>query len=202
MLRLLSTLILLVFAQAAWAQTSYQIKPGDVLQIEVLEDPTLNRSALVLPDGSISFPLVGTVGAGGRTVEDVRGALVQGLGPNFAAPPTVFVSVGSLAVPRETAITPLIEETIAIYAIGEIATPGKREVEPGTTLLQFLAESGGFSRFAATKRIQLRRRDPVSGRENVYGFNYDAVERGSRIVGEMVLAEGDVVVVPERRLFE
>ena len=202
MLRLLTILALLVFAPAAWAQASYQIQPGDVLQVEVLEDPSLNRSALVLPDGSISFPLIGTLEAGGRTVEDVRGALVQELGPNFAAPPTVFVSVASLAQPEAEALLPTEKPSISVYGIGELAAPGKHEVEPGTTLLQFLAESGGFSRFAATKRVQLRRTDPVSGREQVYQFNYEAVERGSRRIGEIILTDGDVVVVPERRLFE
>ena len=86
--------------------------------------------------------------------------------------------------------------------MGEIANPGKFQVEPGTTLLQFLASSGGFTRFAATKRVQLRRRDASSGQEKVYRFNYDAVERGATIVGEIVLRKGDVVVVPERGLFE
>ncbi|MEE3070377.1 MAG: polysaccharide biosynthesis/export family protein, partial [Pseudomonadota bacterium] len=42
---------------------SYKIKAGDSLQIEVLEDPSLSRSVLVLPDGQFSFPFVGEVRA-------------------------------------------------------------------------------------------------------------------------------------------
>ena len=63
----------------ATAQDGYSIKSGDVLEIEVLEDASLNRQVLVLPDGSFSFPLVGTMQAGGMTVEQVRAALVGGL---------------------------------------------------------------------------------------------------------------------------
>ena len=195
----LGLLAALFFALPATAQGSYQIQPGDVLQVEVLDDPSLNRTVLVLPGGDVTFPLAGTVQAGGRTVDQFQNALTQQLAPNFAAEPTVFVSIASLA--QEQAETPMVD-AIQIYAMGELANPGQFNVEPGTTLLQFLAASGGFTRFAATKRIQLRRRDPRTGREALYTFNYDAVERGAVIPQEIVLAEGDIVVVPERRLFE
>ena len=44
---------------------SYLIRPGDVLQVEVLEDPGLNRSVLVSPDGRITMPLAGAIRASG-----------------------------------------------------------------------------------------------------------------------------------------
>lgn len=201
MLRLaIGFLVALLAALPAAAQGSYQIKPGDVLRVEVLEDPSLNRETLVLPDGSIVFPLAGAVQAGGRSINQLQNALVSQLAPNFATEPTVFVSVAALATPGERRQRE--EKTLSIYGIGELANPGIFEIKPGTSLLQFLAASGGFTRFAATKRIQLRRRDPRTGQEVVYRFNYDAVERGARIANDLVLREGDVVVVPERRLFE
>ena len=83
--------------------------------------------------------------------------------------------------------------------MGEVAKPGGMDVLPGTTLLQALAEAGGFTKFGASKRIELRRTDPSSHTERVYLFNY----RGSGgISGSTVLQAGDVIVVPERRLFE
>ena len=51
---------------AAFAE-SYILKSGDSLRIEVMEDSSLNRNALVLPDGTIAFPMVGQVKAAGRT---------------------------------------------------------------------------------------------------------------------------------------
>ncbi len=59
---------------------------------------------------------------------------------------------------------------------------------------------GGFSTFAAKKRVQLR--TARSGTEQVYTFDYDAMERGAAAGAMTVLAEGDIVVVPQRRLFE
>jgi polysaccharide biosynthesis/export protein len=45
--------IMLAFSalQASAQEGGYLIRPGDVLRIEVLEDPGLNRSVLVAPDG-------------------------------------------------------------------------------------------------------------------------------------------------------
>ena len=94
------------------------------------------------------------------------------------------------------------EETIAIYMLGEVAKPGLVEVKPGTTILQALSQAGGLSPFAATKRVQLRRRDPQSGQEYVYKINYRAISDGAALTGNVYLSEGDVILIPERRLFE
>lgn len=213
MLRALLGLVLAVLlVPAAWAQSGYRIQPGDVLQMEVLEDPSLNRSLLVLPDGVVSLPLVGTVRASGQSVEALRNAISTALAPNFASPPTVFLSVGQLN-PVTSAVNTAVAQaaaanvgaygygTVSVFALGEVTNQGRVDVKPGTTLLQFLAESGGLTRFAATKRIQLRRPDTKTGTETVYKYNYKAVQAGAK-APVIVLREGDVIVVPERKLFE
>jgi len=190
---LLAVLAVLLAAPMALAQSAgYRIQPGDQLAITVLEDDTLNRQLLVLPDGSISVPLAGTIRASGRSVESVESAIADRLASNFAVRPSVFVSVVSV---DET------YGTFPVYVMGQVATPGMVEVEPGTTLLQAIALAGGLDRFAATKRIQLRRTD-ATGQERLYLFNFNAVERGSAITSMITLREGDVLIVPERRLFE
>ena len=193
----------LAVADRAAAQSGYRISAGDQLRIEVLEDPNLSRDVLVLPDGSISFPLVGTLRAGGRTIDQVRSTLAARLAPNFATDPTVFVSVGALAdslsqMPSE----PVPEPTISAFIMGEVANPGKVEITPGTTLLQFLAQAGGLTEFAAERRIELRRTHPRTGAVTTYLFSYTGAAKGPRIRGSTVIAPGDVVVVPQRRLFE
>jgi polysaccharide export outer membrane protein len=181
----------------------FRVRPGDQLRVEVLEDQGLNRSVLVLPDGTIDFPLAGTVQAAGRTVDELRRALIQALAPNFADAPTVFVSVGALR-PEEELPPPAEAEgpTIDVFVTGEIADPGRRAVPPGTTILQIIAEAGGLTRFAAERRIQLRRADPRTGAVTTYLYDYDATGRRPSIRGGTPLGHGDVVVVPERRLFE
>ncbi len=105
-------------------------------------------------------------------------------------------------------IQPLERETIVestvikVYLLGEIATPGLVELDPGSTILQAIAVAGGPSRFAATKRLQLRRTDPRTHRQNVQIINYKALSVGATLSRDIVLKDGDVILVPERRLFE
>ena len=86
--------------------------------------------------------------------------------------------------------------------MGEVANPGGIEVRRNTTLLQALALSGGFTKFAAKNRIQLRRVNRSTGAYETFTFNYRAVESGAAITGSTRLAQGDVIVVPQRKLFE
>lgn len=198
-MRILITIFTLLAATAAYAQ-QYTLNPGDTLAIEVLEDESLNRQVAVLPDGTITFPFAGTIRAQGRTVGQVQQALVAELRPTFATEPTVFVSLQQLAVPPS--VPQASTRELVVYFIGEVRTPGRQILPSGTTLLQALAQAGGFTEFAATKRIQLRRNDSSSGQENVFTFNYRQASRGAATIGNTRLRDGDVILVPERRLFE
>lgn len=200
-------IVCIFLSAAAWAQNGYRISPGDVLSVEVLEDPSLNREVLILPDGSFSFPFAGTLRAGGLTLPQVEAAVTQAIAPNFAAEPNVFVTVrrvqpsapiiagGGVAAPEE-------EPTIDIYFLGEVNNPGPTSIPPGTTFLQALSYSGGLTPFAAERRLQLRRTDPQTGQQWVSEIDYRAISRGARLSRNVILIEGDVILVPERRLFE
>lgn len=187
-------LTVFAFTTAASAQGAYKIRSGDTLQIEVLEDSSLNRSALVLPGGTISFPFAGSVSASGRTANDVAAELAQRLASNFATTPTVFVSVGQVGEPVYTGGA--VVRTTDIYITGEIANPGKIAASSGVTILQAIAQGGGLTKFAAGKRIQLRRGDKI------YPYNYYTNGGSGSISGSTRLAPGDVIVVPQRKLFE
>lgn len=195
----LAALLMLLAAGPAPAQDDgYRIRPGDTLRIEVLEDPGLNRSVLVSPDGRITFPLAGGVPAAGRTLEQVQADLGARIAANFAATPNVLVSIERVAEPRAASGgggTRAVA-TIDVFVMGEAAKPGKLELKRGTTVLQAFAQMGGFTKFAATKRIQLRRGG------DTYGLDYKAIEGGTSTAGATVLQDGDVILVPQRRLFE
>lgn len=187
---------LLSMASMAWAQSNYQVQPGDMLVIEVLEDPSLNRSTTVLPDGNFSFPFAGTLRAGGQTVPQIESLIRSAIASNFASPPTIFVSVEPLEREEEDG------DLINIYLLGEIAEPGLIELDTGSTILQAIAVAGGPSRFAATKRLQLRRTDKRTGQQSVTTINYKALSEGAALSRDIVLRDGDVILIPERRLFE
>ena len=194
MIRIISVFAALVLLAIPQLAAAYSIAPGDTLRIEVLEDETLARQVLVLPDGTISFPGAGTVKVSGMTPASARTLLTNKLAAQFANTPSVYVSVVGLAEPGEALAEPHL-----IYVMGEIGKPGAIDTEKGITLLQAIAQAGGFTRFAATKRVELHRIDPASQTEQIYIFD---AKKGTGISGATLLTEGDVIVVPERRLFE
>lgn len=179
----------------------YRIRPGDTLRVEVLEDSSLNRNLLVTPDGSISFPFAGSLAAQGFTTDQVAARLSAAIAPNFAVPPNVFISVTGVGERVATGIT-AAPATVTVYFMGEVGDPGARDVQIGTTFLQALSQAGGLTNFAAERRIQVRRTDPQTLTETVVAIDYRALQRGARLSQNIVLAEGDVILVPQRGLFE
>lgn len=190
----LIVVVLFLAADPVSAQ-SYHIRSGDILRIEVLEDPELNRSVLVTPDGRISVPMAGSLRASGQPVEAVQRSLRGRLADSFANPPNVFVSIERLADRRAPGQIPTGPKLISVFVMGEANKPGLIEIPPGTNVLQAFAMMGGFTKFAAVKRIQLRRADQI------VPLNYRQIEAGQAGAGTK-LQDGDVIVVPQRRLFE
>ncbi|MCK0093965.1 polysaccharide export protein [Yoonia sp. F2084L] len=183
-----SVLTIMLFSTATIAQ-EYRVQPGDTLRIEVIEDASLNRSVLVSPDGSISVPGAGALRAGGLTLAQIQANLAGRLEDSFVSRPSVFVGLEALAPEEDDPVT-------NIFVVGEATTVGRIELEPGSTLLQAFAEFGGFTNFAAIKRIQLRR-----GSE-IYTIDYNKILDGSSRNGAVRMREGDVIIIPQRKLFE
>lgn len=182
---------LAVPASAQTRGTPYRIQPGDTLSVTVLEDPGLNSSVLVRPDGRISLPLAGTIDAQNRTPEEVQALIRRALSRDFVAPPTVTVALTGVGEASELP---------GVFALGEIGRPGRYDLTEPLDILQFLAIAGGPGPFAATRRIQVRR--VIDGKPTVILFDYDVVTDGEVPITPIQLVDGDVVVVPQRRLFE
>jgi len=188
----------IVRAQEAEGEDVFMLSPGDTVSVSVLEDASLNRDLLVRPDGLVSFPLAGALQAEGRSPEALAAAIRARLSQDFIEPPTVTVALTSTAT--ETEEEEEEDRLKFIYVIGQVGSPGRHEIEEPVDVLRALAIAGGPGVFAATSRIQLRRRDENGG-ETVTLFDYEAVQEGAGI-RLLEVGDGDVVVVPERGIFE
>ena len=175
----------------------YSIQPGDRLEISVLEDPGLNRTVLVRPDGRFSMPLAGTINAAGSTPEQVQALIRRRLSGAFVTPPEVTVALAQVGDPEAFETS----DVMSIYILGQVARPGVYEVQAPIDALGALAVAGGTGNFAALSRIQVRRRVPGAG-ESVFMLDYKSIEDGAVPSTFIELQDGDVIVVPERRLFE
>jgi polysaccharide biosynthesis/export protein len=190
--------IALVMFAFATAQASAQaLRPGDTVNITVLQDPKLDRTVLIDPRGEIAFPLVGHVRASGLTAEGLEKILKERLKHNYKDD-QVDISVALAAEkPRE----PLDDDLKPkVFLTGEVIKPGSYILRQRISLMQAISLAGGLSPFAAKRRIQVRRR--AAGGETIFPFDYRAYEAGGDIEGNIVLQPGDVVIVPERGILE
>jgi polysaccharide export outer membrane protein len=189
---LISAFLMIAMCHAAIAHDRiYRLKKGDTLEIWVEQDPNLRRQVVVAPDGRIALPLAGHLRAAGLTPEALERALAARLQKNFTTDVDVTVILANAAEPEEQGI---------IYVTGEVANPGSFTVTTPTTVLQAIALSGGLSEFAAKRRVHVRR--TAKGRQVLIPFDYRNVETGRDMSDNVLLKDGDVVVVPERGLFE
>lgn len=164
----------------------YRINPGDELEISVWGDERLQKSVLVLPDGTFGFPLVGQVQAAGQLPSEIQQIIAAGLRPQYRGPvPQVTVSV-SKATGYQFSV------------IGKVRSPGTFTPGRYVNALEALAIAGGPTEFAETGDIRIIRK--VRGQLTIVPVRIASALRGnaSRISSAQIpgLESGDTLVVP------
>ncbi|MFC1864067.1 polysaccharide biosynthesis/export family protein [Thermodesulfobacteriota bacterium] len=79
-------------SQAESSEDHYLIGPNDLLNIFVWKEPELTQDIAVMPDGRITFPMIGTIKAGGQTVAGLKKVVTEKL-ENFISSPEVTIIV-------------------------------------------------------------------------------------------------------------
>lgn len=192
-MRILLSLVLWLGCWSVALAQSAQLHPGDVISISVYQDPKLDRQVLIGPTGMIAFPLVGQIKAAGLTPSALENILKERLKGKFSEEPDITVSL--------TAEKTLEEDLKPrFYITGEVLRPGYFVIRTKLDVLQAIAMAGGFSPFAAKRRIQVRRQ--INGIESTFVFDYNDFFAGTNVDDNIRLRAGDVIIVPERGLFE
>ncbi len=175
-------LCLLMFFQATVTATeyTYTVNAGDILEISVWKEEELQRELRVLPDGHISFPLVGDINISGLTLNQVKGKLVEKLS-EYISDPVVNISVKSV-------------EGNIVYVIGQVKQPGQFIMYQPLDVMQVLSLAGGLTAFAKANDILILRRDEKGA--DALKFEYGELEDGDNLDENYMLKSGDVIVVP------
>ncbi len=167
-------------AVAATTDPAYVIGPEDMLDVNVWKEPDVTRVVPVRPDGKITLPLINDVQAAGSTPQQLASTVTEKL-RKFLTEPQVTVIVTAINSQR-------------VFVIGEVLRAGAFPLVPGTTVLQALANAGGFTTFANVKKIHVMRM--VDGKSTELPFNYREVIKGDNPEQNIKLQPGDTVVVP------
>ncbi|MFQ5766366.1 MAG: polysaccharide biosynthesis/export family protein [Acidobacteriota bacterium] len=160
---------------------TYRIGKEDVLQVLVFGEESLSLPRVpVRPDGKISLPLLGDIQAEGATPDELARSLTDLYRVHIRAP-SVTVTVVEV-------------NSFKVFVVGKVETPGVLTFGRQTSLLQALAQAGGFAEFANTKRILIIR-EGARGPQRIV-VNYEKIVSGEDLSMNLQLQPGDTIVVP------
>ncbi len=164
------------------AESAYRLGPGDVLQLNVLQQPSLDQQLTVRPDSTAVVPLVGEVTIGGLTLREAEKLLRQKL---------------SLFNPsiRDLTLTIVEYNALRVYVMGAIVQPGSYTFSRPPTLWDVLREAGGPQPDARLEAVRVVR--VVGGRSttevhDLTGFLSGTADQETAVT----LKPGDTVIVP------
>lgn len=167
-------------AMAAENSDVYQLRAGDAVLVSVWREDALQKEVRVLPDGSITFPLVGRVEVGGLSTPEVEQRVAAKL-KQYIPEPTVSVVITGIEGNRA-------------FVIGKVLKPGPMTMTGPTTVLQALSMAGGLDKFANEGAIKVIR--TRTGVQEIMAVNYKDLINGNSMSTNYQLKVGDTVLVP------
>ena len=172
---------------AAGVSADYRVGPGDVLDIAVLGNADLTRTATVQPTGSITFPLLNEVPVAGLTVSEIQRRLTALLIKDFLVDPHVEVKVKEF-------------QSQFVIVLGEVNTPGRKVLRGGSRLVDVLVEAGGFTPRASGEIVITRNEGSFEGGSKSLRMRLGGTFSAQDYVGlELALRNGDVITAPARQ---
>lgn len=161
------------------AMAAYKIGPLDVLKVTVFQEKDLSFDQIqVDASGDLSFPLIGTVKAGGETATQLSNDIAAQLAKKYLVDPQVSVSVVSS-----------VSQNVTVE--GDVKMPGVYAINGTETLLTALAQAQSPTDVAKLDQVVIFR--DINGRRAGAVFDVKAIREG-RVPDPQVLG-GDVIVV-------
>jgi len=169
---------------AAQVSSDYQLQPGDVLRVQVFQEPDLDRELRVSQDGQVALPMIGQVEVKNRTLSAVEKNVRELYDRDYLVNPQVNITV-------------LTYQKRTVNVMGAVNTPQAIEYPPEQTLflLDAVSRAGGFNRFADKKKVVLTRTF-ADGHSEKFTINADQLISGASSE-RWVLLKDDVIFVPE-----
>ena len=161
----------------------YVVGAYDELTISVFGiEEMSNRAVQVDAAGNISFPLVGSIQAAGKTPREIEREIEAGLRNSYVRDPQVTVN-----------LTKTVSQVVTVD--GQVTQPGLYPVVGQMTLMQAVATARGATEFAKLEDVVVFRRS--GGQRYAALYNLGAIRRG--YYDDPQVYAGDVVVVGESR---
>lgn len=182
---ILSFLCLSIFLPSfAEEAQHYKTAVGDTLNIQVYQEPDLSGDYEIKEDGTITYPLIGSIKVINITKSDVEKKITQLLEKDYLVKPYLRVSIRTYH-----------ERNIMI--LGCVKKPGTYPFPENRnpTLLEIITLAGGFTGYAAVNGTKIIRTSD-DGKKIVIDSRVNDIINGRR--KDIILEKSDLVFVPER----
>jgi polysaccharide export outer membrane protein len=161
---------------------TYRIGPHDVLDVSVWNNEKLSRTVPVRPDGLISLPLLQDVQAAGLTATELGQQIREKLSQYVDSPEVAVI------------VTEVNSYTFSV--MGHVREPGRFPLRGKVSVIDALAEAGGFTDFASPAKMFVIRASAGKGATQRIPYNYRSLVLHAKRQTPLYLQPGDVVVVP------
>ena len=132
-----------LICSTAPAKAEYRLHAGDVIEISVAGLPDLKQRVPVQMDGTISYPLLGTIAVSGMPPAKMQAEVQAVLATKVFNQRTSDGHENAVAITPES-VTATVVEYGPIYIDGDVSKPGALPYRPLMTVRQAVALSGGY----------------------------------------------------------
>ena len=165
------------------ASQSYTLQPGDLLEIQVFREETMDRTLRISGRGSITFPFVGAVQVAGLSLQEAEQRLEENL--------TTYL--------KNPQVSMLVKEygNKTVYVLGQVQKPAAIQIPPekSLTVLEAITSVGGFTDIANTSKVRVLRMQ--NGKQTTLDVDVSQITKQGNKALDISLLPGDVVFVPQ-----
>ena len=175
--------------------TPYTLGSGDRIQVAVFDVPEYSGEYVVLVDGTLNLPVIGSISVRGLTLQQATD-VISSQYARFVRRPLITISL-------------LAARPVVIAVAGEVQRPGTYSVAVAggggaaaggptggqfPTVTQAITLAGGITQSAAVRDVQIRRRTSPTT-EQVYNVNLWELLQGN-LAQDVALRDGDSIFIP------
>jgi polysaccharide biosynthesis/export protein len=165
-------------APAVTPAPGYRLHPGDQLAVTVYGEAQLSQNTTVLPDGTITYPLIGKLDVGGDTIDTATAKVTRAL-REYVRDPDVSIAITQLG-------------NYDVLVLGDVKTPGKYPLPPTARVTDAIAAAGGLGDINGeypNARVSINNGPPVT-------ISLQSLLRDGDVASNLPLGPESVVYVP------
>lgn len=154
---------------------------GDTFDVRVFGEQDLSGTYRVGSEGTINFPLAGTIKVEGLDPQQIAKRIADRLADGMLRNPQVSVLVKE-------------QTSKKVYILGQVIKPGTFTYTPSMNVVEAITIAGGFTPLAAKNDTTLTRSE--QGQKTTTKIPVEDIGKGQ--AKNVYLRPGDIISVPER----